>query len=134
SWFNGERSVALAIQRQPGTNTLAVVDSVKKLLPSFQQQLPAAIQLKVAYDRSVFVRASLNDVQETSLIAAILVVLVIFLFLRKLSTTIIPSIVLPFSLIATFAAMYCFNFSLDNISLLGLTLMVGFVVDDAIVM
>jgi HAE1 family hydrophobic/amphiphilic exporter-1 len=134
NWYNETPAIVLAIQRQPGTNTVQVVDSIKKLLPNFRAQMPAAIDLTTLYDRSVSIRASVNDVKFTLLLALCLVVMVIFLFLRSLSSTLIPSMVLPFSIIGTFSAMYLLNFSLDNLSLMALTLSVGFVVDDAIVM
>ena len=134
SWFNNTRAVVLAIQRQPGTNTIEVVDSIKKLLPVFRAQMPASVDLNILYDRSVSIRESVSDVKFTLGLTICLVVLVIFLFLRNLSATIIPSLALPFSIIGTFAAMYLMNFSIDNISLMALTLSVGFVVDDAIVM
>ena len=134
NWYNKERSVVLAIQRQPGTNTVEVVDSIKNLLPTFRAQIPPSVGLNILYDRSVSIRESVSDVKFTLLIALFLVVLVIFLFLRNLSATVIPSLALPFSLIGTFAGMYLMNFSVDNISLMALTLSVGFVVDDAIVM
>ncbi len=134
NWYNNERSVVLAIQRQPGTNTVEVVDSIKKLLPTFRIQIPPSVKLEVLYDRSVSIRESVRDVKFTLLLALCLVVMVIFLFLRNLSATIIPSLALPFSIIGTFAAMYLLGFSVDNISLMALTLSVGFVVDDAIVM
>ena len=133
SWYNDERSVILAIQRQPGTNTIEVVDSIKKILPSFQAQLPASINLNILYDRSVSIRASVSDVQFTLLLAIALVVLVIFLFLRNVSATIIPSLALPMSILGTFAGMYALGYTVDNLSLMALTLAVGFVVDDAIV-
>ena len=136
-YFNGKeksRAIVLAIQRQPGTNTVAVVDSIKKLLPSFKEQLPPSINLDILYDRSQSIRSSVNDVKFTLILTIILVVLVIFIFIRSLSATIIPSLALPMSLIGTFAAMYLFNFSIDNLSLMAMTLSVGFVVDDAIVM
>jgi HAE1 family hydrophobic/amphiphilic exporter-1 len=133
SWYNDERSVILAIQRQPGTNTIEVVDSIKKILPSFQAQLPASINLNILYDRSVSIRASVGEVQFTLLLAVALVVLVIFLFLRNVSATIIPSLALPMSIIGTFAGMYALGYTIDNLSLMALTLCVGFVVDDAIV-
>jgi HAE1 family hydrophobic/amphiphilic exporter-1 len=133
SWYNDERSVILAIQRQPGTNTIEVVDSIKKILPSFQAQLPASINLNILYDRSVSIRASVSDVQFTLLLAIALVVLVIFLFLRNVSATIIPSLALPMSILGTFAGMYALGYTIDNLSLMALTLAVGFVVDDAIV-
>jgi HAE1 family hydrophobic/amphiphilic exporter-1 len=134
SWFNGRRAIMLAIQRQPGTNTIETVNAIKKVLPAFQAKLPAAISMQVLYDRTESIRESVNDVKFTLVLAAVLVVLVIFLFLRNLSATLIPSIALPISVIGTFAAMYALGYSLDNLSLLALTLAVGFVVDDAIVM
>ncbi len=134
NWYNNTRSVILAIQRQPGTNTIEVVDSIKKLLPVFRTQIPASVNLDVLYDRSLSIRESVADVKFTLFLTICLVVLVIFLFLRNLSATLIPSLALPFSIIGTFAAMYLMGFSIDNISLLALTLSVGFVVDDAIVM
>jgi HAE1 family hydrophobic/amphiphilic exporter-1 len=134
SWYKNTRAIVLAIQRQPGTNTIEVVDSIKKLLPVFRSQIPASVDLNVLYDRSASIRDSVSDVKFTLLLALCLVVMVIFLFLRNLSATLIPSLALPFSLIGTFAAMYLMGFSVDNISLLALTLSVGFVVDDAIVM
>ena len=134
SYFNNNRSVVLAIQRQPDANTVAVVDSIKSRLDGYRAQVPAAINMQVIIDRSVSVRESVADVQETLMIAIGLVVLVIFLFLRSASATIIPSLAVPISLIATCAFMYAFNFSINNMTLLALTLSVGFVVDDAIVM
>ena len=134
SFFNGNRSVVLAIQRQPDANTVAVVDSVKDRIPAYRAQIPASINMEVMMDRSISVRESVHDVQETLLIAIGLVVLVIFLFLRTVSATIIPALAVPISLIATCAVMYAFNFSINNMTLLALTLSVGFVVDDAIVM
>ena len=134
NWYNNTRAVVLAIQRQPGTNTIEVVDSIKALLPVFRAQMPASVDLNVLFDRSVSIRESVNDVKFTLLLTVCLVVLVIFLFLRNISATIIPSLALPFSIIGTFAAMYLLDFSIDNISLMALTLSVGFVVDDAIVM
>jgi HAE1 family hydrophobic/amphiphilic exporter-1 len=138
SWYNtnkaSTRSVILAIQRQPGTNTIEVVDSIKKLLPEFRAQMPASVNLDIIYDRSLSIRESVSDVKFTLVLAIGLVVLVIFLFLRNLSATIIPSLALPMSLIGTFAAMYLFDFSVDNLSLMAMILAVGFVVDDAIVM
>ncbi len=134
SWFNTTRGIILAVQRQPGTNTIEVVDSIKKLLPVFRAQIPASVNLDILYDRSVSIRESVNDVKFTLFLTVCLVVLVIFLFLRNISATVIPSLALPFSIIGTFAAMYLLGFSINNISLLALTLSVGFVVDDAIVM
>jgi hydrophobic/amphiphilic exporter-1 (mainly G- bacteria), HAE1 family len=134
SWFNGRRSVTMAVQRQPGTNTVAVVDAIRALMPQFKQQLPASVNLDVLNDRSISIRQSVNDVQFSLLLAIALVVMVIFLFLRNVRATIIPTLALPTSIIGTFAAMYLLNFSLDNLSLMALTLSVGFVVDDAVVM
>jgi hydrophobic/amphiphilic exporter-1 (mainly G- bacteria), HAE1 family len=134
AWYNGTRGIMLAVQRQPGTNTIDIVDAVKKILPSFEAQLPPSITLNVFYDRSVPIRAAVRDVQESLLLALVLVVAVIFVFLRSVSATIIPSLALPMSIVGTFAFMYAFGYSLDNLSLMALTLCVGFVVDDAIVM
>jgi HAE1 family hydrophobic/amphiphilic exporter-1 len=134
SWFNDDRAVVLAIQRQPGTNTIEVVDAVRKLLPVFQQQLPASVSLSVVYDRSVAIRESVHEVQFTLLLTIGLVVMVIFLFLRNLSATLIPSLAVPLSIVGTFGVMYMFGYTIDIISLMALTLCVGFVVDDAVVM
>jgi HAE1 family hydrophobic/amphiphilic exporter-1 len=134
SWFNGKRAIVLAIQRQPGTNTVAVADAVHALIARLRPQLPRSVNLETLNDRSVSIRHSVTDVQMTLLVALVLVVIVIFLFLRNLSATLIPSLALPFSIVGTFAAMKLLGFSLDNLSLMALTLAVGFVVDDAIVM
>ena len=134
SRYNGQQVVTLTVQRQPGTNTVAVVDAIRNLLPAFRQQLPASIKLDVLYDRSESIRESVNDVQFSLLLAIALVVLVIFLFLRNVRATIIPTLALPTSIVFTFAVMYLLGFSLDNLSLMALTLSVGFVVDDAVVM
>jgi HAE1 family hydrophobic/amphiphilic exporter-1 len=134
AWYGGQRTIYLAIQKQPGTNVVQVVDAVKQLLPTFREQLPAAVSLDVRTDRSVAIRESVSDVKFTLLLTIGLVILVIFLFLRNVSATIIPSLALPASIIATFAVMYLLDYSLDNLSLMALTLCVGFVVDDAIVM
>jgi HAE1 family hydrophobic/amphiphilic exporter-1 len=134
SWFNGERSIVLAIQRQPDANTVAVVDLVREKLPALRASVPAAIQLEMLMDRSVSIRQAVVDVQETLAIAIVLVLLVIFLFLRKLSATMIPALAVPISIVGTFAVMYMLDFSINNMTLLALTLCVGFVVDDAIVM
>src|SRR5262245_7768947 len=134
AWFGGQRTIYLAIQKQPGTNVVAVVDAVKALLPSLREQLPAALSLDIRNDRSIAIRESVHDVKFTLMLTIGLVVMVIFLFLRNLSATIIPSLALPASIVATFAAMYLLDYSLDNLSLMALTLSVGFVVDDAIVM
>jgi HAE1 family hydrophobic/amphiphilic exporter-1 len=134
AWYLGERTIYLAVQKQPGTNVVEVCDAVKALLPQLRAQLPAALNLDVRTDRSVPIRESVHDVKFTLVLTICLVVMVIFLFLRNLSATVIPSLALPGSLIATFAVMYLLNYSLDNLSLMALTLCVGFVVDDAIVM
>ncbi|HKN32011.1 MAG TPA: efflux RND transporter permease subunit [Terriglobales bacterium] len=139
SWYYDKeggirRAIVLAIQRQPGTNTVEVVDSIKKLLPTFRQQMPPSVNMAILYDRSVSIRDSVNDVKFTLFLALVLVILVIFLFLRNLSATAIPSLALPMSIVGTFALMYLLGYSLDNLSLMALTLSVGFVVDDAIVM
>ncbi|MDP9264080.1 MAG: efflux RND transporter permease subunit, partial [Acidobacteriota bacterium] len=134
SWFNQDRAITLAIQKQPGTNTVAVVDAVKQVLPTFQQQIPASVKIDVVYDRSVSIRDSVSDVKFTLMLTIGLVILVIFLFLRNVSATIIPSMALPMSLVGTFAVMYLLGYTVDNLSMMALTLSVGFVVDDAIVM
>src|SRR5256885_7383688 len=134
SWFNNTRGIVLAIQRQPGVNTVEVVNKIRQLMPSFRAQIPAAVSLEILYDRSESIRASVRDVQLTLFVPVSLVVLVIFLFLRNVSATVIPSLALPMSIVGTFAAMYLLGYSLDNLSLMALTLCVGFVVDDAIVM
>ncbi len=134
SWYDGRRAIVLAIQRQPGTNTVEVVNSIKALLPQLRAQIPASVEVHVLYDRSASIRDSVNDVKLTLFIALCLVVMVIFLFLRNVSATIIPSLALPMSIIGTFVVMYLLGYSLDNLSLMALTLSVGFVVDDAIVM
>src|SRR4030095_9225304 len=133
-WFNGTRSITLAIQRQPDANTVEVVDRIKALLPTFRAQLPAAVEMHVVNDRSQSIRSSVREVQFTLTLTIALVVLVIFLFLRRLSATVIPALALPVSLIGTCGGMYLLGYSIDNLSLLALTLSVGFVVDDAIVM
>ena len=134
AWFKDKRGIVLAIQRQPGTNTIEVVNSIKKLLPTFRAEVPAGIDINVLFDRSVTIRNSVEEVEFTLLLSLVLVVMVIFVFLRNIPATIIPSFALPISIIGTFAFMYLFGYSLDNISLMALTLSVGFVVDDAIVM
>jgi HAE1 family hydrophobic/amphiphilic exporter-1 len=134
SWFNGARTIYLAVNRQPGTNTVEIVDAIRGLLPQIQAQLPASLALTVRMDRSQAIRESIHDIQLTLILTVVLVVLVIFLFLRNLSATVIPSLALPASIVGTFAAMYLLGYSLDNLSLMALTLAVGFVVDDAIVM
>jgi HAE1 family hydrophobic/amphiphilic exporter-1 len=134
SWFNNTRGIVLAVQRQPGVNTVEVVNKINSMLPSFRSQIPAGVSLDILYDRSQSIRESVRDVQFTLLLTVALVVMVIFLFLRNLSATVIPSLALPLSIVGTFAAMQLFGYSLDNLSLMALTLCVGFVVDDAIVM
>jgi HAE1 family hydrophobic/amphiphilic exporter-1 len=134
AWFKDKRGIVLAIQRQPGTNTIEVVNSIKKLLPTFRLEVPQSIDIHVLFDRSVTIRASVAEVQSTLYLALALVVMVIFIFLRNIPATVIPSVALPMSIIGTFSVMYLLGFSLDNISLMALTLCVGFVVDDAIVM
>jgi HAE1 family hydrophobic/amphiphilic exporter-1 len=133
-WYDNTPAVVLAVQRQPGANTVEVVDNVKKLLPQFRAAVPAAVHLDVLIDRSLTIRKSVSDVEHTLFIAVCLVIMVIFIFLRNISATLIPSLALPMSIIGTFAAMALLGYSLDNLSLMALTLCVGFVVDDAIVM
>jgi hydrophobe/amphiphile efflux-1 (HAE1) family protein len=134
AWYNGKPAVILDIQRQPGANTIRVAEAVRALLPKLRAALPPALKIDVVTDRTVTIRAAIADVQQTLLITVALVVLVIFLFLRRLWATVIPSVVLPVSLIVTFAGMAAAGFSLDNLSLMALTVAAGFVVDDAIVM
>ncbi len=134
AWFKDRRGIVLAIFRQPGTNTVKVVDAVKSLIPTFRAEVPAGIDMEVLFDRSVVIRQSVDEVQFALLLALALVVMVIFLFLRNIPATVIPSVALPMSIVGTFAVMYALGYSLDNISLMALTLCVGFVVDDAIVM
>ena len=134
SWFNDARAIVLAIQRQPDANTVEVVDMVRNKLPQLRAQVPPSIEMAPLFDRSTSIRDAVSDVEETLAIAVGLVIMVIFLFLRKVSATIIPALAVPVSLVGTFAAMYLFGFSINNMTLLALTLSVGFVVDDAIVM
>jgi HAE1 family hydrophobic/amphiphilic exporter-1 len=134
AWFNADRAVVLAVQRQPGTNTIQIVDAISELIPTLESQMPPSVKLSILYDRSLSIRESVRDVEFTLILTICLVVLVIFLFLRNLSATIIPSLAVPMSLIATFGVMYLLDYTLDIISLMALTLSVGFVVDDAIVM
>ena len=138
SWFDTpddeQRAIVLGIQRQPGTNTIEVTDNIKKLLPLFSQELPPSVHMDILYDRSDTIRESYTDVEFTMLLTLGLVIAVIFLFLRNVSATVIPSLALPFSIIGTFAVMYMLHYSLDNLSMMALILSVGFVVDDAIVM
>jgi HAE1 family hydrophobic/amphiphilic exporter-1 len=134
SWANGERAITLSVQRQPGANTVATVDAIKAAMPGLVAQMPSSVRLQLRNDRSVSIRNSIHDVKVTLAITIILVVLVIFLFLRKPAATLIPALSLPISLLGTIALMRAFGYSLDNISLLAITLAVGLVVDDAIVM
>lgn len=133
-WYNGTRGVILAVQRQPGTNTIEVVANVKKLLPGFRNKMPGSVELNVLFDRSTLISESMHDVKFTLVLTIGLVIMVIFLFLRNLSATIIPSLAVPMSIVGTFTVMHLLGFSLNNISMMALTLAVGFVVDDAIVM
>ena len=134
AWYTNKRGMVLAILRQPGTNTIEIVDSIKQLLPKFRQQVPGDVDINILYDRTDSIRDSVSDVKFTLFLSICLVVLVIFLFLRNLSATIIPSLALPMSIIGTFAVMYVTGYSIDNLSLMALVLAVGFIVDDAIVM
>src|SRR5438270_2336373 len=134
SWVNGIPGIMLQVQRQPGTNTVEIVDNIRKMIPRFFAMIPPSINLSVEYDRSIPIRKSVDDVQFTLLLAIFLVILVIFLFLRNISATIMPSLALPMSIVGTFAVMYLFGYTIDTLSLLALILAVGFVVDDAIVM
>src|ERR1700683_49374 len=138
SWFytkqGSQRAIVLGVQRQPGTNTIAVTNAVKNLLPTFRSEIPASVKMDILYDRSDTIRESYKDVLSTMFLTLALVVMVIFLFLRNVSATVIPSLALPFSIIGTFAIMYLLHYSLDNLSMMALILSIGFVVDDAIVM
>ncbi|MBN9396032.1 MAG: efflux RND transporter permease subunit [Candidatus Melainabacteria bacterium] len=133
SWYNGNRAVVLAVQRQPGTNTIQIVDSIKKMMPTFRAILPDAVNLEILFDRSISIRHSVEDVQRTLVITVGLVILVVMLSLGSASTTVIASWTLPIAILGTFAAMKLFGFTMNTISLMALTLSVGFVVDDAIV-
>ena len=132
-WYNQSRGIVLAILRQPGANTVQVIDRIRELLPTFKAQLPGGVKLDILYDRSISIRESLHDVQFTLVLAVALVVLVIFIFLRNVRATLIPSAAIPLSIIGTFCVMYLLDFSVNNFSLMALILAVGFVVDDAIV-
>jgi HAE1 family hydrophobic/amphiphilic exporter-1 len=138
AWFCNKdaqrRSVMLAVQKQPGTNTVAVAAAVQALVPTFREQLPRSVSLELLYDRSASIQKSADDMRFTLLLTFGLVVLVVFLFLRNVSATIIPSLALPLAVVGTFAVMYALDYSIDNLSMMALTLAVGFVVDDAIVM
>ncbi len=132
-FVNGEPSVLLIILRQPGANIIETVDRIREAIPSLKASIPAAIDLKIVMDRTATIRSSVREVERTLIISVCLVILVVFLFLRNLSATFIPSVVVPVSLIGTFGVMYLFNYSIDNLSLMALTIATGFVVDDAIV-
>ena len=134
SWYNGDRAIVLAVMRQPGTNTVAVADRVKAALEEIRPSLPPSVKVITRYDRSIGIRDSVNDVKLSLIVALVFVVIVIFVFLRNLTATAIPSLTLPMAIVGTFSVMYALNFSIDNLSLMALTLAVGFVVDDAIVM
>ena len=134
SWFNGQRSIVLAVQRQPGSNTVAVAQRVRATVDSLGTQIPGDVHLNLLFDRSTSIQESVHDVKFTLLLTLVLVVLVIFVFLRNVWATVIPSLALPMSILGTFAVMYMLGYSLDNLSLMALTLAVGFVVDDAVVM
>ncbi|MYN07041.1 efflux RND transporter permease subunit [Pseudoduganella aquatica] len=131
--YNGERSIVLLVQRQPDANTVQVVDGVRRLLPRFLAQVPASVKINLVNDRSISIREAIHDVNLTLALTVVLVVLVIFLFLRKAAATFIPAITMPISLLGALSLLYAFGYSLDNVSLLGITLAVGLVVDDAIV-
>jgi HAE1 family hydrophobic/amphiphilic exporter-1 len=133
SWHGMERAIVLTVQRQPGTNTVEVVDTIRELLPSINAQLPASVEVKILTDRAQTIRESVHDVQLTLVLTIGLVVMVIFVFLRNVTATIIPSIAIPLSIIGTFGVMSLLGFSINNLSLMALTLSVGFIVDDAIV-
>src|SRR3954469_16033065 len=134
TWLNDDRAIVLAIQKQPDANTIAVVDGVRAKLPALRAQIPPSVDISVMMDRSISVRQAVSDVEETLLIAVVLVILVIFLFLRSASATFIPALAVPISLLGTCGVMYALDYSINNMTLLALTLSVGFVVDDAIVM
>ena len=134
AWANNAPAVILNIQRQPGANVIGVVDSIKKILPTLQDTLPGAIDVKILTDRTTTIRASVKDVEFELILAVILVVMVIFVFLRNIPATIIPSVAVPLSLVGTFGIMYMAGFSINNLTLMALTIATGFVVDDAIVM
>jgi HAE1 family hydrophobic/amphiphilic exporter-1 len=134
AWYNDTKCVILAISRQPGTNTVDVADGIYRLLPEFRREIPGGVKLDVAFDASQSIRNSIHDVEFTLMLTVCVVVMVIFLFLRNFSATLIPGCAVPFSIVGTFAVMYLLRYSLNNLSLMALTLSVGFVVDDAIVM
>ncbi|MSP76232.1 MAG: efflux RND transporter permease subunit [Rhodospirillaceae bacterium] len=134
SWLDGTRAIIMGVYRQPDANTVEVVDRVKAILPQIQAELPPGVEVRLLADRSKSIREAVEDVEFTLVLAAVLVIIAIYFFLRSFRATLIPAVALPISIIGTFAGMYCFGHSIDNISLLALTLAVGFVVDDAIVM
>lgn len=134
AWSNNKRAIILAVLKQPGANVIDTVDRIKTVLPQLQAAIPPAVKIDIISDRTTTIRASVSDVQFTLMLTIVLVVMVIFLFLRALSATIIPSVTVPLALFGTCALMYLAGFSLDNLSLMGLSIAVGFVVDDAIVM
>ena len=133
AWADGERAVLMIIRRQPGSNIIEVIDSVKRLLPGLSKTISPSIEVKIALDRSQTIRASVSDVQVTLVLSVLLVVLVVFVFLRSARATLIPSVAVPLALVSTFGVMYLCGYSLDNLSLMALTISTGFVVDDAIV-
>ena len=132
-WYNNQRAIILAIQREPGANVIETVDRIKALLPQLQASIPPAIKVNVLSDRTQTIRASVADVQFTLMLTVALVVMVIFLFLRNFWATVIPAVTVPLSLVGTFAVLYALGYSLDNLSLMALSIAVGFVVDDAVV-
>src|SRR6185437_12657488 len=134
AWYNDERSVGLYVLRQPGTNTVDVTRDVQALLDEIRAEIPPDVNLRVTYDRAISIGRGVHDVKLTFIVALVLVVLVIFAFLRNISATLIPNLALPMSIIGTFSVMYLLDYSIDNLSLMALTLAVGFVIDDAIVM
>src|SRR4030095_6744983 len=134
AWMNTTPAVILNVRRQPGANTIAVVDLIKAQLPQLPATLPSSVNVDILTDRTATIRASVREVQYELMLTVALVVMVMFLFLRTLTTTLIPAITLPLSLIGTFGAMYLLGFSLNNLTLMALTISTGFVVDDAIVM
>src|SRR5207249_10717444 len=134
AWMNEAPAIIVNIQRQPGANVIEVVDRIKKLLPQLESALPASVHVSVLTDRTTTIRGSVEDVQFELMLAVALVIMAIFLFLRTLSATLIPASAVPLSLVGTFGAMYLMDFSLNNLTLMALTIATGFVVDDAIVM
>ena len=133
AWTDGVRSALIIVRRQPGANIIDTIERVKSLLPELSTSIPPAIDVSVALDRTQLIRASVHDVEHSLVLSVVLVILVVFVFLRSVWATAIPSVAVPLSLVATFGAMYLFGYSLDNLSLMALTISTGFVVDDAIV-